>query len=364
MEEPVSMQLELAPDALWRAVIERDKTYDGAVFYAVRTTGVFCRPSCASRKPSRENVSFFFSAEGAVNAGYRPCRRCRPQLSEAPDTGTDTVLALCRYLETAVDHVPTLSELAGRVGLSASYTQRLFKDALGISPRQYAVWLRRTRFRRALHSGEEIASAAYGAGYGSSSRIYEDNAAELGMTPGQYRNRGGGQLIFSTMAPCRLGFLLVASTGRGICAVKLGDSHPALTAELEDEFSSAQIQRADSRLVGWVNSLVEYLDRGEPMPNIPVDIQATAFQQLVWDFLRKIPAGETRSYGEVASKLGHTKAARAVGAACAANPVALVIPCHRVVRGSGGLGGYRWGLERKKKLLELEFAGKGNKAEE
>jgi AraC family transcriptional regulator, regulatory protein of adaptative response / methylated-DNA-[protein]-cysteine methyltransferase len=359
----VSGLLKLAPDDLWRAVLERNSDYDGAVFYAVRTTGIFCRPSCASRKPSRENVSFFFSAEGAANAGYRPCRRCRPQSAETPGCGTNTVVTLCRCLEKSVDHLPTLSELAGQVGLSASYVQRMFKDALGISPRQYSVWLRRTRFRQALSSGEEIAPAAYGAGYGSSSRVYENDAAELGMTPGQYRNRGLNQQIYSTVVPCRLGYLLVASTGRGICAVKLGDSSLELISELAGEFSAADIRDADKQLNGWIGYLVKYIDSDAALPAMPVDIQATAFQQRVWDCLRKIPVGSTESYGEVASRLGRPKAARAVGAACAANPVAIVIPCHRVVRGAGGLGGYRWGLERKKKLLEKESVIKRNKVE-
>lgn len=347
-------KIDLSADALWRAVTDRDRSYDGVVFYAVRTTGIFCRPQCPSRKPARANVVFFFSAQGAHNAGYRPCHRCRPDQPSAPGTPVDTVVELCRYIESCTGHLPTLQELAELVGMSPGYVQRLFRNTLGVSPRQYADWHRQARFRRALREGEGIAAATYGAGYGSGSRVYENSSRNMGMTPAGYRLRGQGLAIRYTVVPCRLGFLLAAATQKGICAVRLGDSADELTENLLEEFSRAEIGEADGRLTEWAGMLVRYLDGAADWPCLPVDIIGTAFQQRVWDFLRKIPEGETASYSRIAAELGKPEASRAVGSACAANPAALVVPCHRVVRVSGDSGSYRWGDGRKKELLALE----------
>ena len=348
-------------DAEWRAVETRDASWDGHLVYAVVTTGVYCRPSCPSRRPRRENVRFFAAPADAERAGFRACRRCHPN----GVTNAEACVAAVRDLLDA--HVatggerPTLDRLAEVVGMSPFHLQRSFKARLGVSPAEYVRVRRAERFKAELRGGETVSRATYGAGYGSSSRAYADASAQLGMTPASYRRGGRGMTIRFAVVPCALGTVLVAGTERGLCAVSLGDDGAALERDLRAEYPAATIEPAGplgagDPLAAWVDAVVAYLDaRGAP-PAAPVDVPATPFQRRVWDALRTIPAGETRSYGEVAAAVGAPRAARAVAAACASNRVALVIPCHRVVREGGALAGYRWGAERKQRLLDAERA--------
>jgi len=345
----------LDDDALWAAVLSRDASYDGVFYYGVSTTGVYCRPQCPGRKPKRENAVFAFSPAALENAGFRPCRRCRPDEARAAHAAAEVVVGLCRYIEEA-DHVPALAELAAQAGMSESQVSRVFKGALGISPRGYADTHRRERFRKALRQGADISDATYGAGYGSSSRVYEGANGHLGMTPKAYRDRGRGQQVGYTVVNTPLGCLLVAATIRGICAVKLGDRSDELVAEMMEEFSAADVSEGNDELSTWTMLLVDYLSGMLPWPQLPYDVCATAFERRVWEFLRGIPVGSTMHYSDIAAALGQPTATRAVARACATNPVALVVPCHRVVPKGGGLAGYRWGIERKRKLIELEAA--------
>ncbi len=345
----------LKDDALWAAVLNRDASYDGVFYYGVSTTGVYCRPQCPSRKPKRQNAVFAFSPAALESAGFRPCRRCRPDEAHATDTAAETVVRLCRYIEEA-DYVPALAELAAQAGMSESQVSRVFRDALGVSPRDYADTHRRERFRKALRQGADIIDATYDVGYGSSSRVYEGANGHLGMTPKAYRDRGRGQRVGYTVVNTPLGYLLVAATSKGICAVKLGDSSDELIGEMTEEFSAADVSEGNGELSTWTKLLVEYLSGSLPWPQLPYDVRATAFQRRVWEFLRGIPVGSTMHYSDIAAELGQPTATRAVARACATNPVALVVPCHRVVPKGGGLAGYRWGIERKRKLIELEAA--------
>ncbi len=343
----------LEDEALWAAVLSRDTSYDGVFYYGVSTTGVYCRPQCPSRKPKRENAVFAFSRAALEGAGFRPCRRCRPDAARAAHAAAETVVRLCRYIEEA-DHVPALAELAAQVGMSESRVSRIFKDALGISPRGYADTHRRERFRKALRQGADIGDATYGAGYGSSSRVYEGANGHLGMTPKVYRDRGRGQQVGYMVVNTPLGYLLVAATIRGICSVKLGDRSDELIREMMEEFSAADVSEGNGELSTWTKLLVDYLSGMLPWPQLPYDVRATAFQRRVWEFLRRIPVGSTMHYSDIAAELGQPTATRAVARACATNPVALVVPCHRVVPKGGGLAGYRWGIERKRALIEME----------
>jgi AraC family transcriptional regulator of adaptative response/methylated-DNA-[protein]-cysteine methyltransferase len=347
--------MDLSEKALWQAVLRRDRRYNGISFYGVITTGIYCRFHCPSKKPLRENTRFFFSGGGAEKAGLRPCKRCRPDSAEQPGAEglTSKVLQLCRYIE-ACDYIPTLEELSKKVNLSPFHLQRVFKKALGISPRNFADAHRQLRFRKALQAGDDITPASYDTGYGSSSRLYEQSSRYLGMTPKQYTNKGLGQTIYYSVVECPLGHLLLAATKKGICAVRIGDSQKALRDGLKNEFQNADIHETDSELSQWPQMLINYLAGKTPWPKLPYDVQASAFQRKVWESLRTIPEGQTAHYDEIAAAIGHPTATRAVGRACAANPVALIVPCHRVVPKSGGVGGYRWGPERKKKLLEME----------
>ncbi len=345
----------------WRAVLDRDPRCDGAFVYGVRSTGVFCRPSCPSRRAGRAQVSFFVVPEAAVQAGYRPCKRCRPECAEAADPRVAKIRAVCRTIETGDEGVPTLDELGSAAGISPHHLQRLFKAMMGVSPRQYAEAVRLGRLKQSLREGEPVTMALYGAGYGSSSRLYEKAPAHLGMTPASYAKGGRGARIAYTIVlhsgVGALGRLLVAATERGVCMVSLGDCDAFLQAELESEFPEAAIRRDDGVLAEWVGAVLDLADAGTPHAGLPLDIRATAFQWRVWRELQAIPAGETRTYGEIAAALGQPGAARAVGRACATNPVSLVVPCHRAVGGDGKMHGYRWGIERKKALLERERRG-------
>jgi AraC family transcriptional regulator of adaptative response/methylated-DNA-[protein]-cysteine methyltransferase len=339
----------------WQAVLGRDARFDGAFVYAVRSTGIYCRPSCPSRRPRREHVVFFKLPRAAEGAGFRSCRRCRPSQVASRDPRAARVERVCRYIDGHLETRLPLARLAAEAGLSPHHFQRTFKRLMGISPRQYAEARRLASFKTQVKKGETVTSAIYGAGYGSGSRLYERASSQLGMTPAAYRRGGRGMRLRYAVAESPLGRLLVAATERGIAAVSLGDSEAGLESALRSEYPEAEIVRDDSALARHLRDVLARLSGGAGH-ELPLDINATAFQWRVWQELLRIPAGSTRSYGEVARALGRPSAARAVARACASNPVALVIPCHRVVAGDGSLGGYRWGAERKRKLLEKERA--------
>ena len=340
----------------WRVVQAHDRRFDGHFVYGVRSTGIYCRPSCGSRRPRREQVRFFATAQAAEQAGFRACRRCRPQAAAADDPQRKLVERVCRAIEANPDGPVTLRSLSAAVGASPYHLQRTFKRLMGVTPRQYADARRMEGLKARLRRGEEVTQALYDAGYGSSSRLYERAPSKLGMTPATYRRGGKDMKISYTVVGSPLGRLLVARTERGLCAVSLGDSDARLEARLQREFPRAELHRDRNGLAEWVNTFLRYLDGRQPRLDLPLDVQGTAFQCRVWEELRRIPYGRTRTYGEVAAAIGQPGAARAVGHACATNPVPLVVPCHRVVRGDGGLGGYGLGIERKKKLLEREKA--------
>ncbi len=341
-------------EKLWRAVTSKDNRFDGSFVFAVSSTGIYCRPSCPSRRPRRERVSFFRLPEAAEQAGFRACRRCHPRRAVAVDPQVEVVRRACRFIDDNEEDNIDLTTLGERVGLSAFYLQRTFKNVMGITPRQYSETRRTSRFKAGIRRGESVTNAMYDAGYGSSSRLYERATAELGMTPATYSRGGRGAVIKYTIAQSSLGRLLVAATEKGICAVRLGDSDATLETDLRDEFSAAHIDRNDRPLSEWVREILDRLAGKQPHVDLPLDIQSTAFQRRVWEELQAIPYGSTRSYAQVAAAIGRPTAVRAVARACATNPVALVIPCHRVIREDKSLGGYRWGLKRKKKLLEKE----------
>lgn len=336
----------------WAAVLDRDPRFDHEFVYAVRSTGIYCRPTCPSRRPRREQVTFFGTTQEAEHAGFRACRRCHPDRN---GTSTQDVVArVCRYLEQNAERRITLGELSRISGYSGFHLQRMFKKALGISPRQYAAGHRLQDLKSHLRQGYNVTAATYEAGYGSSSRVYEKANGRLGMTPATYGRGGAGVEIRYATAACPLGRVLVAATGRGVCAVQFGDSDRQLQRELREEFPAAEIRPAGADLRAWVREVVNAAAGRQPHPGVPLDLQCTAFQRQVWEALLRIPYGSTRSYQQIAADIGHPKAARAVARACATNPVAVLIPCHRVVRGTGAMGGYRWGVERKQKLLARE----------
>ncbi|HET9180706.1 MAG TPA: bifunctional DNA-binding transcriptional regulator/O6-methylguanine-DNA methyltransferase Ada [Candidatus Angelobacter sp.] len=340
-------------DQRWALVLSRDSRADGHFVYAVRSTGIFCRPSCPSRRPRREQVEFFASPVAAQRAGYRACRRCMPLARNAQMTKIE---AACRYIDQNVETMLKLDEIAASAGLSPFHFQRLFKRTLGISPRQYQQARRAGKFKQELHKQARITDAIYEAGYGSSSRAYENGGEQLGMTPTAFRRGGEGVKIRYTITLSELGKVLVATTPRGLCAVRFGNNEVELEKELRHEFSAAEIQRDEQALQSLAEKVRKLFSQPIPAASIPLDIQGTAFQQRVWNALRTIPHGETRSYAEIAKQIGKPKAIRAVANACASNPVAVVVPCHRVVAKSGGMAGYRWGVERKEALLRTERA--------
>jgi AraC family transcriptional regulator, regulatory protein of adaptative response / methylated-DNA-[protein]-cysteine methyltransferase len=335
-------------------VLARDAAYDGAMVFAVRSTGIYCRPSCPARRPRRQNVMFFPRPEAAEGAGFRACRRCRPNGASTAQTQAAWVADACRRLAAQEGSPLRLSDLGAALGVSPHHLQRTFKQLMGITPRQYADAVRLGHFRTHLKKGADVTAAVYDAGYGSSSRAYEGAGARLGMTPGAYRKGGQGMRIAYTVVASPLGRLLVAATERGISAVCLGDADAPLEAALREEYPAAAVRRDDAGLKAWVAAILQRMEGREPAPALPLDLRATAFQRRVWEELKAIPRGQTRSYGEIARRIGRPTAARAVARACATNPVAVVIPCHRVVGGGGALTGYRWGVERKQRLLERE----------
>ena len=339
--------------SMWNSVVTRDRHADGAFVYAVRTTGVYCKPSCASRRPRREHVAFFDTADEAQRAGFRACRRCRPDAAPQPDPWADKIHRACVYLAN-VDGHPSLAALAARVGGSPYHLQRNFKRIVGVTPREYADAIRLRKMKRALRGGENVTGALVDAGYGSSSRFYERAAGKLGMLPSTYRRGGAGMTIGYVTASCPLGRLLVAATPKGVCSVAMGASDADLVAHLRREFPAATIDVDRQSLAACTAAIVAHLRGASRGVDVPLDIQATAFQWQVWQALSAIPFGETRTYAEVARSIGRPRATRAVARACATNPVALAIPCHRVVASDGSVGGYRWGVGRKERLLRQE----------
>lgn len=341
-------------DPRWVAVQTSDAAFDGAFVYAVRTTGVYCRPSCRSRLPKRENVSYFVSPGRAEAAGFRACRRCKP----AAATPGEVQLAqrVSDAIQRAGEAVPSLVELSRAVGVSPFHLQRTFKRVMGVTPRQFAVARRAEQLKSHLRDGADVTRALYDAGFGSSSRLYESAPELLGMTPGAYRDGGRGMTIGFTCASTSLGRMLIAATERGISSVIFGNDDAALERGLLQEYPAADIARDDAGMRDWVAAVTQLVEGQAPHRDLPTDVRASAFRMRVWQALREIPRGETRSYGEIARSIGQPTATRAVAQACKMNPTAVVVPCHRVVQGDGSLGGYRYGLDRKQALLKAEGA--------
>jgi len=342
--------------ARWKAVMDRDRGADGIFVYAVHSTGVYCRPSCPSRRPRRDRVTFFETIGDAKREGFRACKRCTPDASAAVDPWVEKVRRATVYLAN-VDGHPSLARLAARLGGSPYHVQRNFKRIVGITPREYADAVRLKIVKRRLRQGAEVTGAMMDAGYGSSSRFYERAVPKLGMVPSAYRRGGAGQQIsYAIVASPPLGRLLVAATNRGVCSVSMAGTDEALIRALKDEYPRAALSADPGKLSVWTSAILAHLDGRRPGLDLPLDVQATAFQWQVWQALAAIPYGETRTYGEIAREIGKPMAVRAVARACASNPVALAIPCHRVVPAAGGTGGYRWGPKRKRTLLEKEGA--------
>ncbi|MGA8270462.1 MAG: bifunctional DNA-binding transcriptional regulator/O6-methylguanine-DNA methyltransferase Ada [Candidatus Sulfotelmatobacter sp.] len=340
-------------DRRWDAVVARDSDHDGKFVFAVSTTGVYCRPSCPARRPRRENVSFFSLPGQAEKAGFRACLRCRPRLfSGHPQS--DFAKEVCRYIEQHLDESITLGRLGKVFRQSQFHLQRRFKAALGITPREYAESCRLRLLKRNLQSGDNVTRAMYDAGYGSSSRLYEKTASQLGMTPDKYRRGAVAATIRYAITDSPLGRMLIAATDRGVCAIQFARSDDELIEGLKREFPFAVRKPDEGGLQAWIEAVLSKMTGRELNAALPLDIRATAFQRRVWTYLQSIPFGATRSYGEVAKAIGQPSASRAVARACATNPVAVAIPCHRVVREDGNISGYRWGVDRKKTLLEME----------
>lgn len=343
----------LDQERCWEAVAGRDARADGAFVYAVRTTGVYCRPGCASRPPLRRNVAFYDGPDAAEAAGFRACKRCRPRdgsVAERHVAAIGRACALIRERET----LPSLAELAAAAGISRYHFHRVFKQITGATPRDWARAHRLGRLGERLDAGESVAGAVYAAGFGASSGAYAAAPSGLGMTPGARRRGGRGETIRYTTVPTWLGWALVAATERGVCMTALGDDRAALEADLRRRFPAAALESGDAALAGWAEQVVRYITRPSVQPDLPLDIGGTAFQAQVWRALQKIPPGRTTSYAEIAAALGRPKAVRAVARAIASNNIAVLVPCHRVVRGTGELAGYRWGVERKRALLDRE----------
>ena len=340
-------------DPRWAAIATRDGSADGTFWYSVRTTGVYCRPSCAARLPRPENVAFHATREHAERAGFRPCRRCRPDAPPLAEQHADTVAAACRRIESA-ESAPTLASLASAAGMSPHHFHRVFKAVTGLTPRAYAAAHRAQRVRTALDATDTVTAAIYDAGYQSSGRFYEDAAGVLGMTPSDWRAGGANTAIRFAVGQCSLGAILVAASARGICAITLGDDPDALVRDLQDRFPRAELVGGDAAFEGIVAKVVGFVEAPRLGLDLPLDVRGTAFQQRVWQALRTIPVGATASYTEIAQRIGAPQSVRAVASACAANAIAVAIPCHRVVRTDGALSGYRWGVARKRALLDRE----------
>lgn len=345
--------LPAATDPRWKAVAARDKRADGQFFYAVVTTGVYCCPSCPSRLANVENVRFFASAAEAEAAGFRPCKRCRPDRETLTERHAAQIAQACRYIETT-ESAPTLQVLAQHVGLSTFHFHRLFKAATGLTPKAYIHAVRSRHLRERLALTPTVTEAIYDAGYGSNGRFYEQSNQLLGMTPTRYRAGGAEMSIHFAVGICSLGDILVAESGKGICAILLGDDADTLVRQLQDQFPRSELLGGDAEFEQRVAQVVGFVESPASGLALPLDIRGTAFQQRVWQALCAVPAGSTVSYAEVAQAIGSPKAVRAVAGACAANVLAVAIPCHRVIRNDGALSGYRWGVERKQALLQKE----------
>lgn len=340
-------------DPRWKAVVERDSRADEVFYYSVSTTGIYCKPSCSARLPRRENVVFHSSHQDAERAGYRPCKRCKPDQAPKALRQVEQVETLCRLIESSEEE-PTLAELAARIGASGSHTQRMFKRVTGVTPKQYATEQRRQRVRDALRAAPSVTGAIYASGYGSPARFYDSAKEVLGMKPKAFRSGGAGEKIYFAIADTSLGSVLVAATELGICAILLGDDPQGVLDDLASRFPSAVLTGARPDFDELVAKVVALVERPAAHVELPLDIRGTVFQQRVWSALQEIPAGQTTSYADLAARVGAPKGARAVAGACSANPLAVAVPCHRVVRRDGGLSGYRWGVERKRQLLDRE----------
>jgi AraC family transcriptional regulator of adaptative response/methylated-DNA-[protein]-cysteine methyltransferase len=342
-----------AEERYWRATLARDARADGAFYFGVKSTQIFCRPSCPARRPLRKNTLFFSTPSDAVREGFRPCRRCKPDQIPA---AVRIVQGAARVLESDLDEQVNVGILARKLGVTTGALRRAFRQQAGLAPKELAAALRLKKFKKLVREGSSITDALYATGYGSASRIYERSDAHLGMTPATYQKGGKGMKLQYTTAKSMLGEVLVAATERGVSAVYLGDTTPKLVSELREEYPRAEISLAKGAFKQWVDEIVARVDGNAPKRELPLDLQATAFQRRVWQELQRIPRGTTRSYSQIAEAIGNPRAVRAVARACATNPVSIVVPCHRVVRTDGNLAGYRWGLRRKEQLLERERA--------
>jgi len=347
MAEPTGL------DARWKALAARDGSADGTFVYGVTSTGIYCRPSCPSRRARADRVRFFDTGGDARQAGFRPCKRCKPDIVDTGVPGMDAVRRVSAYLAAHADEPVTLARLGRVAAMSPHHLQRRFKALVGVSPREFQAACRADRLRASLRRGDDVTTAIYVAGYGSPSRVYEGGASR-GMAPSVYRKGGAGMQVAFSVVSSPFGRLLVATTASGVCAVKLGESDDELARDLRAEYPAAEIQQGEPARQEWVRAIVQHLKGELPALDLPIDVRATAFQWKVWRALQAIPYGETSGYAEVARAIGRPRAARAVARACATNPVCVVIPCHRVVQSDGGVGGYRYGVERKKKLLAKE----------
>lgn len=353
LARPTPIQTLSSDDARWEAVKRRDRAADGSFWYSVQTTGVYCRPSCPARRPRRENVSFHATAADAQRAGYRACRRCRPDQMALGERQAAAVASVCRMIEEA-EEIPSLAAMAKVAGMSRFHFHRTFKELTGVTPKAYADAHRGRRVRDELARRRTVTEAIYGAGFNSNGRFYAASAELLGMTPTAYRAGGEGATIRFAIAECSLGSILVAATEKGVCAIRFGDDPEALLQDFQDRFPKGQLIGADAKFEQWVAKVIGFVEAPTRGLDLPLDVRGTAFQQRVWKALREIPTGSTASYAEIAKRIGKPQAVRAVAQACAANPIAVAIPCHRVVRTDGALSGYRWGVERKRALLERE----------
>ena len=348
----------LDQEKCWQAVLARDSKQDGSFYFGVLTTGVYCRPSCAARRPLRQNVRFYATADDAERDGLRACLRCHPRDLDAARRGAIRIQALCRHIEQHADEPLTLDDLATHAALSRFQLQKQFKAVVGVSPKQFVEAARLKKLKHGLRSAKDVTVAIYDAGYGSSSRVYERADTRLGMTPRQYRLGGAEVVITYATVDSPVGRMMIGATDRGLCFVQFGESDAALLAELRREYPAARCEpmrephHPDFRR--WIDALARHLAGRQPQLDLPLDIRATAFQMRVWNYLQSIPYGEVQSYSEVAAGIGQPSAVRAVASACARNRVAILIPCHRVIRGTGELGGYRWGLARKRALIDRE----------
>jgi AraC family transcriptional regulator of adaptative response/methylated-DNA-[protein]-cysteine methyltransferase len=343
-------------DLRWKALAARDRAADGTFVYAVTSTGVYCRPSCPSRRPRANRVRFFDTTHDARRAGFRACKRCRPDTVGLGEPGIEAVRRVSAYLASHADATVTLRQLARIASMSPHHLQRRFKAMVGVSPREYQSAMRANRLRASLRDGRDVTSAIYEAGYGSPSRVYESAPTGKGMSLSRYRRRGAGMQIAYAIVPSPIGRVLIAATAEGVCAVKIGGSDAAMIRDLQQEYAAAEISAEAQPPREWVRAIADHLRGQQPSLDLPIDVTATAFQWKVWRALQRIPAGETRAYSEVARSIGQPRAVRAVANACANNPVCLVVPCHRVVPAAGGVGKYRWGANRKRKLLDAEGA--------